>query len=428
MKKIQKLICVITIMCAYPLMSVSAPTNANVYVRKSGKNIMYQLVLTENQTFTYIKKSKSKSYTEKGTYTQKGKKIILTPIEKSRGFGGLGDYVLYLHKEKIYAKKTDIIFNKVPLFTSSNEPYTSDDNSNTTRIESSSHQGNNSSGPVDLKHSAMSTQNYYKRLCKNYVPQYLALIDSFYAGPDTYKTYINNQHIEWNGDTSHNVLLSNFNTVIHESLHHYNRYSSNGDYIYMIKPGEFIRVKITKTFQSERFKKLVPNDAEKNIFRYKTYVSEGAVVSANVVGIYGLMDEFIAYGYGTRSSMDLGNKLLEMNQDTASAITLYKQSLATGFAQYEFNLFMAWYLHYASVYEKEIYESLMNNRPLRYLYYTVNREFEATNRQLSILSQKYDSELGYINRYYTEKYTEYPKILLEKEQSYLDRFILKEKP
>ena len=95
------------------------------------------------------------------------------------------------------------------------------------------------------------------------------------------------------------------------------------------------------------FISIVPKEAPKKIFRYKTYVARGTETSANVSGIYGLMDEFSAYKNSTRASVEAANTVIKLN-DKEKIEFFEKKAIAEYFAYYEFRLFIAWYLEYAA--------------------------------------------------------------------------------
>ncbi|MCZ2443776.1 MAG: hypothetical protein LC101_08400 [Flavobacteriales bacterium] len=435
----KKILFFVFIIVSFMLESLAGDSQANatVYIRQTGKYNTYRLVLFDDLTFEYSKITKSKGYYEKGKYQIKGKKLFLYPEDKSKGFSGLKDYVLYMQNAKIYANWSKAAFKKDPLFEASKEVYVDNfsqpanhtKHNATNNAQSENNESNTESATAaDVELLGKVVRAFYRRVCQAYLPKYVFLIDSFYCGPDTYSSYVNNVKVEWNGDTAHRTLIDNFGTIIHESAHNTFRTWGNTLNVCIPSTGESYEVPYLSIFSSEKFKKIVPIDARERIFRFKTYVDTGVYVTANVMGIYGLLDELTAYAFGTEGSMLLGNKMLEIHHDTTTAMSLYKGALATAFARYEFNLFIAWYLHYASLYEKDIYNALMKSYPLRYLYYRIDDAFEKINQSLYLICDKFNDKLDYTRSYYQKTHTDYSQELLLKEQSYLDKFKLKARP
>jgi hypothetical protein len=191
----------------------------------------------------------------------------------------------------------------------------------------------------------------------------------------------------------------------------------------MVIPEITIPVVATGAYHSCEFKKIVPVDASKNIFRYDTYVGDSSVVSANVSGIYGLMDEFSAYENGTRADV-LAAKTALAKGDTVLARKFLSQAQGTYFAYYEFNLFIAWYLHYGKMNHMDLYKETMANNNLRLTYTLIDQEFASTLVDLKKTGVLAGEGKNFLN-YSESQYVAYPKQLLVKEQSYLNDFAIK---
>ena len=111
-------------------------------------------------------------------------------------------------------------------------------------------------------------------------------------------------------------------------------------------------------------------------------------------------------------------------------IQIWKLDFLDGFrkeytAYYEFNLFIAWYLHYAKLYRKDVYTSLMENNNLRIAYTLLDKQFsKCISDYFKIkLPEDYKSIYEYLETSYVPKLKGYLAI----EQSYLDEFKLDSK-
>ena len=128
-------------------------------------------------------------------------------------------------------------------------------------------------------------------------------------------------------------------------------------------------------YKSELIADFLPIDAEEKIFRFETYIGEGSIVSANLSGIFGLMDEYSAYQNGCSAALVAYDNALQ-EKDTTLAIIFFKDALATYYAYYEFNSFIGAYLKYGKTKEPIIYQKIMNNTTLRRAYSINTIEFE----------------------------------------------------
>ena len=187
--------------------------------------------------------------------------------------------------------------------------------------------------------------------------------------------------------------------VIHESIH---RFNSNNRML--VVPGLEIDLEQHPIFRSADFAGLVPDELEQRIFRYQTYVSDTSTVSANVSGIYGLLDEYSAYMNGTRFSLIAAEKLLALG-NIEEAFERMRDASQCYYAYYEFRLFIAWYLQYAEKYNKDVYQHLMNHRNMRVLFTLLDDEYLETIKrceQLKFPDNKHSwaKEISYFEKKY----------------------------
>lgn len=226
------------------------------------------------------------------------------------------------------------------------------------------------------------TEVYIKKFC----PKYQIIIDSCFCGPGCYYSIINGKNVYWDGEISKLNLLEDINTIVHESTHQYNTpiFKWEEDkitsklshrHIYMIEPGMTIIVDVGPNYKTSEFLSVLPKDAPNKISRYKTYVSITSDVSANLSGIYGLLDEFSAYYNGTKAAWDgyMTAKAMGLEKEK---VMFKNQSISTYTAWYEFRAFIAWYIIFAKTKYPKIYTDVMNNQKLRTVFREVDIRFK----------------------------------------------------
>jgi len=172
------------------------------------------------------------------------------------------------------------------------------------------------------------------------------------------------------------VIARDFGTVVHEACHKVNQHISRGNSAaqgIFIAPGVRIRIPEGPVYNSRELNRFVPDSLKQAIFRYDTYIgSRQTLISSQINGIYGIMDEFCAYYHDTRASLDLYDYYLEKvcrgYRNSIAWADYLGEAAATVYAYYEFNLFISWYLQYARLRHPEVYKSCMENMPLRVAY------------------------------------------------------------
>lgn len=210
-----------------------------------------------------------------------------------------------------------------------------------------------------------------------------------YCSKGVQEIFLSDKSNDWKNyvdGTSERELLASFETVIHELLHGYNNQNHELKiHTYFPGPGERVQVPMTKVFSSKELNNFVREGLQDSLFRYGLYVGgkqavaehgkermilnkgNGSEVASISEGLYGLLEEFNAYYFGTLASWELydyyDDNLESGNQDIWSD---YKHSLlGNAMAYYEFRLFISWYLIYAEQNHPEIYKGLTSNLELR---------------------------------------------------------------
>ncbi len=402
---------------------------SKVYIHKSGKNNLYVLQLKDGGAYDYTRYTDKHVYHDYGLFTIRHGKISFESQNRKHGFNSVGGKTYFINKKGLFKTRMDALFGKKSSLDISQDPtymnawdYNPITGKSTEDVEAekskTAAEKLEKSKEVRLSQMAAFTKTFYLNEAGTYANPYEAMLEKNYCGPETCTTTVDGKIVPYAGDTNSNVLLADYATVIHESTH-----TANSKGSYLVIPGIEIPVEQTATFNSSEFKKIVPADAPKKIFRYDTYVGDSSVVSANVSGIYGLMDEFSAYENGTRASV-LSAETALAKGDTTLAKNFLSQASQNYFAAYEFELFIGWYLHYAKDNHSDIYVSTMANNNLRMTYTLIDQEFMSTISDMKKTATLAKEGKDFLT-YYETGYAAYPKQLLVKEKSYLNDFAIK---
>jgi hypothetical protein len=401
---------------------------SNVFIHKSGKDNLYVLQLKDGSAYDYMRYTNKRVYHDFGVYSIRHGKIAFESKNNKHGFNSVGGKTYFISEKGIFKTKIKSILGKEAVLEKSDDvlymkawdfnPLTGKSAADLEAEKAEKERIKNEKS-LAKKQAEMSafTKSFYLYQAEYYANGYETILAKSYCGPDCYHTVVDGNVMDWTYDTTRATLYGDFGTVIHESTHNFN----SGRYL--VIPGIEVPVTKTATYNSNEFKKIVPADASKRIFRFNTYVGDSAVVSANKSGIYGMMDEFSAYANGTRADV-LAAKTALAYGDTALARTFLSQAKGTYFAYYEFNLFIAWYLHHAKTDHADIYKETMANTNLRVTYTLLDQEFKATIAELKKTASAAGEGKNYLS-YSDSEYVAYPKQLLVKEQSYLNAFAVK---
>jgi hypothetical protein len=264
--------------------------------------------------------------------------------------------------------------------------------------------------------------------CQQYAPDYVPMLESSYSSPNSWSRTVGGVPTPANFNANDkNDVIAEFETIIHESTHHKN----TRDGIYL-GPNKYLlftdaeKNDVQYFYKSELIADFLPIDAEEKIFRFETYIGEGSGVSANLSGIFGLMDEYSAYQNGCSAALVAYDNALQ-EKDTTLAITFFKDALATYYAYYEFNSFIGAYLKYGKTKEPIIYQKIMNNSTLRRAYSINTIEFEKAIATINSQSNRLKSNYKLVKssmEYYKTKYEVYAKSCMTSFQPELTNFKL----
>ncbi len=296
----------------------------------------------------------------------------------------------------------------------------------------------------------------YLELTNSFLPEYAPLMNTYYCGPGCFEQAASSfvyyggldSVFSWSHYNSEAQRLAHFDVTIHETAHK-SMYearvkcnnqlkgidnSTNQKYKFVIlnSKREFIECDFETIPQANGMKSYIPEaflPQEEMFFfkkiitskkspRLQTYIFEGNT-SANVDGIYGMLDEFSAYYHGTNAIW-----MLYERNDTLFSKFQYedlKNTVSSCIAYYEFSLFIAWYLNYLKYEHPQKYAALLDNVNLRKVFTDLEFEF---GKLVAIVENKI-TQIDIINDYYKKdikSISEGLKAELENSQDILNEF------
>lgn len=174
-------------------------------------------------------------------------------------------------------------------------------------------------------------------------------------------------------------------TMVHEMNHGYGsllawkmKPKDTKNYIcYYLGKGEYHLVRFTPIFRTEEMGKTIPKSLR--TFRFETYIynpKQKVELTSNVLGIYGLMDEWVAYYQGTLTDVNM-HCWYEQNTDgNAEDWYDYFSNVCSAInAHQEFKFYCLSYFIHAQKHHPEIYQALLQNRELVQTFLGVNQQF-----------------------------------------------------
>lgn len=176
----------------------------------------------------------------------------------------------------------------------------------------------------------------------------------------------------WQGSSS---LTAGMDTGVHESVHGYSfsEASINSEAIY-IGNQKSIRVPYTNVFRSKQMSTSIPKKLR--TFRWDTYVGHpSANLASDVYGVYGLLNEFMAYCWGMNAEMALFDYYKAQNATPQNWLEFINGG-ANGRQSYaEFKYYILHYLVYAKQHYPSIYRGIIENRNFLNAYQTIERKY-----------------------------------------------------
>jgi hypothetical protein len=385
----------------------------SVYTYGNGKSKLFVLRLYSNGHYEHLYCTKSAVKVDSGLFDLKHNKLTFDSKSKRHGTQSLKEKHFILRGERLFEKRWEAMLGTNCLGTKTTDSiYFQSIEYNPLNPKSTVVKEENS---AIEKNPSDQAKVYFLRLLNDFAPGYKGFIDTNYCGPGCYYSVVNNVSVPSSKDTTNDRLISSFNTVVHESTHHFNSYTD-----ICVDPTIIIQFQRTPTYTSEKFLSIVPKEASDKIFRLKSYVGNGSGVSANLSGIYGIMDEFSAYRNGTKASLDAAISA-KLAKNEKRKLDFIKESLPTYFAYYEFRLFISWYLDYGAKYQPAMHKVLMENTNFRVAFTLLEQGFkEDINIMEKLVAENPSVKWSY--DYYEKDYVLYCKELLVSQEKTLSTF------
>lgn len=202
------------------------------------------------------------------------------------------------------------------------------------------------------------------RLAKRYDPDGYYLLKTMAKRGDDIASW-------WSNET---FFASGYDTAVHEECHAYTELSGRRNKRIYTGGKKYLKVPEGLVFNTHKIAKGVPKKLR--TARYDAYVaSNDPRLSSNVEGIYGLLDEFVAYCWGFSGSIKMYSFVSEQ-QPTPDAWLDYVASTASiANARAEFRYFIERYIAYAKTNKPKVYKSIMGNKALKKALKKIDAKF-----------------------------------------------------
>ncbi len=192
------------------------------------------------------------------------------------------------------------------------------------------------------------------------------------------------------------TIFSSIDTAVHEETHGYSYLmEKDGKAAYFIGNKKTIYVPYTTVYRSREMAATIPSRLQ--TFRYSTYVGDpDPNMASDVDGIYGLLNEFMAYRAGMNTTLELYDYLTDQNADWDMWAIFINQSENDMQAYAEFKYYILHYLYYAKKNYPDIYKGIINNRQFCKAYKKLESSYAKLIRQ-------YQKDLKKLQTWYANK-------------------------
>jgi hypothetical protein len=163
-------------------------------------------------------------------------------------------------------------------------------------------------------------------------------------------------------------VVDDLTTAVHELYHAYSLVLALERGVRgraVVVDGEPLLVPSTETFPASELDATFPPAARTR--RYRIYVSPSQPSqSTQIDGVYGLLDELVAYYHGARTLLELWPWLRDEADATGAQLADYAARLDTaGVALAELRLFVLHYVRHAEAAHPEVHAALIASQPFR---------------------------------------------------------------
>jgi hypothetical protein len=401
-------------LCVFQVFAFGINTDSiKVFTYAKGKNNLHVLRLHQDGHYEHLLCTKTSVKVDTGCFMINRLKMTFESRTKKVGSQSMRDVVLYVRNNKLYEKRWEAILQKnvyakpttdsIYLKSYDFNPLTKTFLVVETKPEKI------------IEKPDIQDKIYFMNLLHQFAPRYEKYIDTNYCGPGCYLSVVGNGTVVPSKDTTNDRLINSFNTMVHETTHHFN---TNNTVI--IDPEIIINFPKIQTYSSQDFYPLIKDEAKTKIFRLNTYIAPGSIVSANLSGIIGLMDEFSAYRNGTRASLDAALSA-KAQGNKERMLDFLHEALPSYFACYEFQIFISWYLDYGSKNRAEFHRSLMANTNFRVAFTLLEQGFMEDIKVMEKLVKENPS-VQWNYDFYEKEHAAFCKELLKTQDKILAKF------
>lgn len=191
-------------------------------------------------------------------------------------------------------------------------------------------------------------------------------------------------------------ILSGIDTAVHEETHIYSYAAEKkGKAAYYVGNQKVIYVPYTDVFQTVEMASSIPSSLR--TFRYSAYIADPSEnLASNVDGIYGLLNEFMAYRSGMNTIVSLYDYLMDQDADWDTWMLFINECENDMQAYAEFKYYILHYLYYAKQNYPAVYKAIIQNTQFCKAYKKLESSYAKLIRQ-------YQKDLTKLQKYYAKK-------------------------
>ncbi len=190
-------------------------------------------------------------------------------------------------------------------------------------------------------------------------------------------------------------IIDSIDTAVHEETHGYSFRTGGRGYAYYVGKKKSVNVAFTPVYQSRKMAASIPRNLR--MARYNLYVANPSQnLSSNIHGVYGLLNEFMAYRMGMNNTTSLYSYYAAQNADWNAWQVFVRDGENGKMAYAEFKYYTLHYLYYAKKHYPKVYKDIIRNRQFCRAY----RKMESSYRQLI---STYEKELKKLQKLQTRK-------------------------
>lgn len=189
-------------------------------------------------------------------------------------------------------------------------------------------------------------------------------------------------------------LLTDIDSCVHESTHEY-IYNAGNDRMTIYLP--YSKKNIGINWSSSGL--ICTREAAQNIptkfrgFRFGTYIYTNENMAANIHGIYGMFNEFTAYGNGLNNNLAMYKYALDQKKSKSAARAYVINGVDNNIEAYsEFKYYMISYMVHVKKYYPGLYASILENKSFIKAYGEINKLWEQNiKKAIKLFGSKVDT-------------------------------------